>query len=170
MGSSYVTNLGEFELRCTCQFYLLYIYRLSYFTCAFHVLFSAFHFLCWSPLTFWKGLCEFIVTIMPESKCISSLSVVGCIGVRPFNLTSLVVFLLGKIEVKILTRKNAEETGEQWLTEEDTKSFRELLINLLVIWTVVSQIIFQKKHKISLMDIVEEIWDFLCAQYVNHNQ
>ncbi|XP_062321633.1 protein OS-9 isoform X2 [Osmerus eperlanus] len=37
----------------------------------------------------------------------------------------------GKIEVKILTRKNAEETGEQWLTEEDTKSFRELLINLL---------------------------------------
>lgn len=37
----------------------------------------------------------------------------------------------GKIEVKILTRKNAEETGDQWLTEEDTKSFRELLINLL---------------------------------------
>lgn len=38
----------------------------------------------------------------------------------------------GKIEVKILTRKNAEEAGEQWLTEEDTKSFRELLISLLV--------------------------------------
>ncbi|KAM4587707.1 protein OS-9 isoform 2-T2 [Odontesthes bonariensis] len=37
----------------------------------------------------------------------------------------------GKIEVKILTRKNAEESGDQWLTEEDTKSFRELLINLL---------------------------------------
>nr|XP_057910288.1 protein OS-9 isoform X2 [Doryrhamphus excisus] len=37
----------------------------------------------------------------------------------------------GRIEVKILTRKNAEEAGEQWLTEEDTKSFRELLINLL---------------------------------------
>ncbi|XP_069372912.1 protein OS-9 isoform X2 [Paralichthys olivaceus] len=37
----------------------------------------------------------------------------------------------GKIEVKILTRKNAEEAGDQWLTEEDTKSFRELLINLL---------------------------------------
>uniref|UniRef100_A0A3B5MPJ6 Endoplasmic reticulum lectin n=1 Tax=Xiphophorus couchianus TaxID=32473 RepID=A0A3B5MPJ6_9TELE len=36
-----------------------------------------------------------------------------------------------KIEVKILTRKNAEDTGDQWLTEEDTKSFRELLINLL---------------------------------------
>uniref|UniRef100_A0A3Q1G274 Endoplasmic reticulum lectin n=1 Tax=Acanthochromis polyacanthus TaxID=80966 RepID=A0A3Q1G274_9TELE len=36
-----------------------------------------------------------------------------------------------KIEVKILTRKNAEEAGDQWLTEEDTKSFRELLINLL---------------------------------------
>lgn len=40
--------------------------------------------------------------------------------------------LLGKIEVKILTRKNIEEAGDQWLTEEDTKSFRELLINLLV--------------------------------------
>ncbi|XP_057701122.1 protein OS-9 isoform X2 [Corythoichthys intestinalis] len=37
----------------------------------------------------------------------------------------------GKIEVKILTRKHADETGDQWLTEEDTKSFRELLINLL---------------------------------------
>ncbi|XP_061687865.1 protein OS-9 isoform X2 [Syngnathoides biaculeatus] len=37
----------------------------------------------------------------------------------------------GKIEVKILTRKNADEAGDQWLTEEDTKSFRELLINLL---------------------------------------
>ncbi|TNN81417.1 Protein OS-9 [Liparis tanakae] len=37
----------------------------------------------------------------------------------------------GKIEVKILTRRNAEEAGDQWLTEEDTKSFRELLINLL---------------------------------------
>ncbi|KAM9409308.1 protein OS-9 isoform 2-T2 [Pholidichthys leucotaenia] len=37
----------------------------------------------------------------------------------------------GKIEVKILTRNNAEEAGDQWLTEEDTKSFRELLINLL---------------------------------------
>ncbi|XP_033995008.1 protein OS-9 [Trematomus bernacchii] len=37
----------------------------------------------------------------------------------------------GKIEVKILTRKNAEDAGDQWLTEEDTKSFRELLINLL---------------------------------------
>ncbi|XP_077583018.1 protein OS-9 isoform X1 [Stigmatopora nigra] len=37
----------------------------------------------------------------------------------------------GKIEVKILTRKNADETGDQWLSEEDTKSFRELLINLL---------------------------------------
>ncbi|XP_024126364.1 protein OS-9 isoform X2 [Oryzias melastigma] len=36
----------------------------------------------------------------------------------------------GKIEVKILTRKNVEE-DDQWLTEEDTKSFRELLINLL---------------------------------------
>lgn len=41
-------------------------------------------------------------------------------------------FIKGKIEVKILTRKNAEEAGDQWLTEEDTKSFRELLISLLV--------------------------------------
>ncbi|XP_051985578.1 protein OS-9 isoform X2 [Xyrauchen texanus] len=37
----------------------------------------------------------------------------------------------GKIEVKILTHKTAEEAGDQWLSEEDTKSFRELLINLL---------------------------------------
>ncbi|KAG7477458.1 hypothetical protein MATL_G00069810 [Megalops atlanticus] len=37
----------------------------------------------------------------------------------------------GKIEVKILTRRTAEEAGDQWLTEEDTKSFRELLMNLL---------------------------------------
>uniref|UniRef100_A0A8C9T8L3 Endoplasmic reticulum lectin n=1 Tax=Scleropages formosus TaxID=113540 RepID=A0A8C9T8L3_SCLFO len=37
----------------------------------------------------------------------------------------------GRIEVKILTRRTAEEAGDQWLTEEDTKSFRELLINLL---------------------------------------
>ncbi|XP_020339050.1 protein OS-9-like isoform X2 [Oncorhynchus kisutch] len=37
----------------------------------------------------------------------------------------------GKIEVKIITRRTAEEAGDQWLTEEDTKSFRELLINLL---------------------------------------
>lgn len=44
----------------------------------------------------------------------------------------VLLFLLGKIEVKILTRKNIEEAGDQWLTEEDTKSFRELLINLLV--------------------------------------
>ncbi|MBN3319250.1 OS9 protein, partial [Atractosteus spatula] len=39
--------------------------------------------------------------------------------------------LAGKIEVKILTRRSVEEEGDQWLTEEDTKSFRELLINLL---------------------------------------
>ena len=39
--------------------------------------------------------------------------------------------------MKILTRKNAEEADDQWLTEEDTKSFRELLINLLVIHVVI---------------------------------
>ncbi|XP_017575747.1 protein OS-9 isoform X3 [Pygocentrus nattereri] len=44
---------------------------------------------------------------------------------------SLVPKTPGKIEVKILTRKTAEEAGDQWLSEEDTKSFRELLINLL---------------------------------------
>ncbi|XP_053085682.1 protein OS-9 isoform X4 [Pangasianodon hypophthalmus] len=44
---------------------------------------------------------------------------------------SLVPKTPGKIEVKILTRKSAEEAGDQWLSEEDTKSFRELLINLL---------------------------------------
>lgn len=44
----------------------------------------------------------------------------------------LLYSIQGKIEVKILTRKNAEEAGDQWLTEEDTKSFRELLISLLV--------------------------------------
>uniref|UniRef100_A0AAQ5Y8X3 Endoplasmic reticulum lectin n=1 Tax=Amphiprion ocellaris TaxID=80972 RepID=A0AAQ5Y8X3_AMPOC len=48
----------------------------------------------------------------------------------------------GKIEVKILTRKNAEEAGDQWLTEEDTKSFRELLINLLVISVVMTTFFF----------------------------
>src|SRR4029434_9247444 len=42
------------------------------------------------------------------------------------------VHLPGKIEVKILTRKTVEEAGDQWLSEEDTKSFRELLIYLLV--------------------------------------
>lgn len=49
------------------------------------------------------------------------------------NIKCAFLLILGKIEVKILTRKNAEEAGDQWLTEEDTKSFRELLINLLVI-------------------------------------
>lgn len=34
--------------------------------------------------------------------------------------------------MKILTRRTADEVGDQWLSEEDTKSFRELLINLLV--------------------------------------
>lgn len=49
------------------------------------------------------------------------------------NIKCAFLIISGKIEVKILTRKNAEEAGDQWLTEEDTKSFRELLINLLVI-------------------------------------
>ncbi|XP_039599389.1 protein OS-9-like, partial [Polypterus senegalus] len=38
----------------------------------------------------------------------------------------------GKIEVKILSRGGADDDDVHWLTEEDTKSFRELLINLLV--------------------------------------
>ncbi|XP_051781337.1 protein OS-9 isoform X2 [Erpetoichthys calabaricus] len=37
----------------------------------------------------------------------------------------------GKIEVKILSRGGADDDDVHWLTEEDTKSFRELLINLL---------------------------------------
>lgn len=59
------------------------------------------------------------------------LDVLG-ITAEPFLSSVCFSLLLGKIEVKILTRKNAEEAGDQWLTEEDTKSFRELLINLLV--------------------------------------
>lgn len=59
------------------------------------------------------------------------LDVLG-VTAEPFSSSICFSLLLGKIEVKILTRKNAEEAGDQWLTEEDTKSFRELLINLLV--------------------------------------
>lgn len=59
------------------------------------------------------------------------LDVLG-VTAEPFFSSVCFSLLLGKIEVKILTRKNAEEAGDQWLTEEDTKSFRELLINLLV--------------------------------------
>ncbi|KAL2091050.1 hypothetical protein ACEWY4_013313 [Coilia grayii] len=55
----------------------------------------------------------------------------------------------GKIEVKILSRKTVEEAGDQWLTEEDTKSFRELLINLLVkthTQTPTHTLVFWKGH------------------------
>lgn len=65
------------------------------------------------------------LNLLPESSCLTnafSLSLFLCLS---FSLE-------GKIEVKILTRKNVEEADDQWLTEEDTKSFRELLINLLV--------------------------------------
>lgn len=65
------------------------------------------------------------------------------------------IFFLGKIEVKILTRKNAEEAGDQWLTEEDTKSFRELLINLLVTEVIVTFIWF--------------IWILLGVSYAQFN-
>ncbi|XP_069768590.1 protein OS-9-like isoform X2 [Narcine bancroftii] len=43
------------------------------------------------------------------------------------------VFCLGKIEVKIVTTGSLGDDDEDmhWLSEEDTKSFRELLINLL---------------------------------------
>jgi hypothetical protein len=51
--------------------------------------------------------------------------------------------------VKIITRRTAEEAGDQWLTEEDTKSFRELLINLLVI-TILKNQPFKKTLQSSL--------------------
>lgn len=55
-----------------------------------------------------------------------------------------------------MTRKNAEEAGDQWLTEEDTKSFRELLINLLVTEVIVTFIGF--------------IWILLGVSYAQFNR
>ncbi|XP_056129816.1 protein OS-9 [Lampris incognitus] len=62
----------------------------------------------------------------------------------------------GKIEVKILTRKNAEEAGEQWLTEEDTKSFRELLINLLTGGT--EEVFKEQKRQQELENNYKFVW------------
>ncbi|XP_041836524.1 protein OS-9 isoform X2 [Melanotaenia boesemani] len=62
----------------------------------------------------------------------------------------------GKIEVKILTRKNAEEAGDQWLTEEDTKSFRELLINLLTGGT--EEIYKEQKRQQELENNYRFVW------------
>ncbi|XP_059924402.1 protein OS-9 [Gadus macrocephalus] len=62
----------------------------------------------------------------------------------------------GKIEVKILTRKNAEEAGDQWLTEEDTKSFRELLINLLTGGT--EEVYKEQKRQQDLEDNYRFAW------------
>ncbi|CAL8335684.1 unnamed protein product [Lota lota] len=62
----------------------------------------------------------------------------------------------GKIEVKILTRKNAEEAGDQWLTEEDTKSFKELLINLLTGGT--EEVYKEQKRQQDLEDNYRFAW------------
>ncbi|XP_052455766.1 protein OS-9 isoform X2 [Carassius gibelio] len=62
----------------------------------------------------------------------------------------------GKIEVKILTRKTAEEEGDQWLTEEDTKSFRELLINLLTGGT--EEVYKEQKRQQELENNYKFVW------------
>ncbi|TNM88981.1 protein OS-9 isoform X1 [Takifugu flavidus] len=62
----------------------------------------------------------------------------------------------GKIEVKILTRKNIEEAGDQWLTEEDTKSFRELLINLLTGGT--EEVYKEQKRQQELENNYKFVW------------
>lgn len=58
--------------------------------------------------------------------------------------------------MKIITRRTAEEAGDQWLTEEDTKSFRELLINLLVI-TILKNQPFKKHYRI-LFGLEKGFW------------
>ncbi|XP_051562824.1 protein OS-9-like isoform X2 [Myxocyprinus asiaticus] len=62
----------------------------------------------------------------------------------------------GKIEVKILTHKTAEEAGDQWLSEEDTKSFRELLINLLTGGT--EEIYKEQKRQQELENNYRFVW------------
>ncbi|TRZ02536.1 hypothetical protein DNTS_026586 [Danionella cerebrum] len=62
----------------------------------------------------------------------------------------------GKIEVKILTRKTAEEAGDQWLTEEDTKSFRDLLINLLTGGT--EEVYKEQKRQQELENNYKFVW------------
>uniref|UniRef100_A0A8C5EQR7 Endoplasmic reticulum lectin n=1 Tax=Gouania willdenowi TaxID=441366 RepID=A0A8C5EQR7_GOUWI len=62
----------------------------------------------------------------------------------------------GKIEVKILTRKNADEAGDQWLTEEDTKSFREMLINLLTGGT--EEVYKEEKRQQELENNYKFVW------------
>ncbi|XP_030632512.1 protein OS-9 isoform X2 [Chanos chanos] len=62
----------------------------------------------------------------------------------------------GKIEVKILTRRSAEEAGDQWLSEEDTKSFRELLINLLTGGT--EEVYKEEKRQQELENNYKFVW------------
>ncbi|XP_062854024.1 protein OS-9 [Trichomycterus rosablanca] len=62
----------------------------------------------------------------------------------------------GKIEVKILTRKTAEDAGDQWLSEEDTKSFRELLINLLTGGT--EEVYKEQKRQQELENNYKFVW------------
>ncbi|XP_047670145.1 protein OS-9 isoform X1 [Tachysurus fulvidraco] len=63
----------------------------------------------------------------------------------------------GKIEVKILTRKSVEEAGDQWLSEEDTKSFRELLINLLTGGT--EEVYKEQKRQQELENNYRFVWE-----------
>lgn len=79
-----------------------------------------------------KGVCSFLFHSHFCLSCFIMIDYSEPMINQQTHFFLLFVFV-GKIEVKILTRKNAEEAGDQWLTEEDTKSFRELLINLLVI-------------------------------------
>lgn len=88
--------------------------------------------------------------------CCSFLTFLGNACLNGKSAFLHIFFFLGKIEVKILTRKNAEEAGDQWLTEEDTKSFRELLINLLVTEVIVTFIGF--------------IWILLGVSYAQFNR
>ncbi|XP_047670146.1 protein OS-9 isoform X2 [Tachysurus fulvidraco] len=70
---------------------------------------------------------------------------------------SLVPKMPGKIEVKILTRKSVEEAGDQWLSEEDTKSFRELLINLLTGGT--EEVYKEQKRQQELENNYRFVWE-----------
>ncbi|XP_042582098.1 protein OS-9-like isoform X2 [Cyprinus carpio] len=77
-------------------------------------------------------------------------------GGPPPGSPNLVPKTPGKIEVKILTRKTAEEAGDQWLTEEDTKSFRELLINLLTGGT--EEVYKEQKRQQELENNYKFVW------------
>uniref|UniRef100_A0AAY4ABS2 Endoplasmic reticulum lectin n=1 Tax=Denticeps clupeoides TaxID=299321 RepID=A0AAY4ABS2_9TELE len=62
----------------------------------------------------------------------------------------------GKIEVKILSRGMDDEHGDQWFSEEDTKSFRDLLINLLTGGT--EEVYKEQKRLQELEDNYRFVW------------